>query len=213
MKKVYFISGIGADKRIFSFLDLSFCEPIFIDWITPLKKESLESYALRLRDKIPESDPIVVGISFGGMLAAEMAKADQNIRTIIIASNKTSGEFPGYLRASKYFPVYKWIPGKIIKVSAFSFRWIMGKRRKEQKKVLDEILRDTDMHFVKWAIDSILNWKNEEVPKNIIHIHGTADKLLPYRRVKADYTIEGGTHVMPLERHEEISALLKKLIQ
>ena len=54
MKKVYFISGLGADKRIFSFLDLSFCEPVFIDWITPLKNESLESYALRLRKQIPD---------------------------------------------------------------------------------------------------------------------------------------------------------------
>lgn len=213
MKKVYFISGIGADKRVFSFLDLSFCEPIFIDWIAPIKKESLESYALRLRNKIPESHPIIVGISFGGMLAVEMAKADQNIQPIIIASNKTASEFPGYLRASKYFPLYKWIPGKIIKISAFSFRWIMGSEGKEQKKVLGEIMRDTDMQFVKWAIDSILTWKNEEIPKNIIHIHGTADKLLLYRRVKADYTIKGGTHVMPLEKHEEISALLKKLIQ
>lgn len=213
MKKVYFISGIGADKRVFSFLDLSFCEPIFIDWIAPIKKESLESYALRLRNKIPESHPIIVGISFGGMLTVEMAKADQNIQPIIIASNKTAREFPGYLRASKYFPVYKWIPGKIIKASAFSFRWIMGSEGKEQKKVLREIMRDTDMRFVKWAIDSILNWKNEEVPKNIIHIHGTSDKLLPYSRIKADYTIKGGTHVMPLEKHEEISALLKKLIE
>jgi hypothetical protein len=33
MKKVYFISGLGADKRAFSFLDLSFCEPVFINWI------------------------------------------------------------------------------------------------------------------------------------------------------------------------------------
>ena len=67
---------------------------IFINWIAPLKKESLESYALRLRNYIPEPRPLIIGISFGGMLVTEMAKADSNIKGIIISSNKTSSEFP-----------------------------------------------------------------------------------------------------------------------
>lgn len=104
MQKVYYISGLGADKRAFSFLDLSFCEPVFVDWISPLKKESLKNYALRLRQQINEEHPVVVGVSFGGMLAAEMAKADEQMKVIIIASNKSADEFPAYLRFGKYFP-------------------------------------------------------------------------------------------------------------
>jgi pimeloyl-ACP methyl ester carboxylesterase len=213
MKKVYFISGLGADKRVFSFLDLSFCEPVFIDWIEPLKKESLESYALRLRKIIPESNPVIVGISFGGMLATEMAKADPNIKAIIISSNKTVKEFPKHIRAFKYFPFYKWLPGRMMKKSAYFLKWVLGKNGKEQKKVLLEIIRDTDTGFVKWSITAILSWENKETPKNVIHIHGTADKLLPFRLVKADHTIKGGNHVMPMDSHEEISVLLKDLIQ
>jgi len=212
MKKVYFISGLGADKRVFSFLNLSFCEPVYIDWIEPLKNESLESYALRLRHKIPQTDPIIVGISFGGMLATEMAKADANVKAIIISSSKTADEVPKYLRAGKYFPFYKWMPGRMIKRSAHFIKWVFGKNGKEQKKVYFEIVRDTDTDFVKWAITSILNWKNKEVPKNLVHLHGTADRLLPHRLVKADHLIEGGNHVMPMDSHEEVSALLKKII-
>jgi pimeloyl-ACP methyl ester carboxylesterase len=213
MKKVYFISGLGADKRVFSFLDLSFCEPVYIDWITPAKKEPLESYALRLRNAIPESNPVIVGISFGGMLVTEMAKADQNIHAIIIASSKTAKEFPNYLRAARYFPVYNWIPGKVLKRTAYMAKWVLGKNEKEQKKIILEIIRDTDIDFVKWAVTAILHWKNETIPGNIIHIHGTADKLLPYRLVKADHTIKDGPHVLPLDKYQEISILLKKLIQ
>jgi pimeloyl-ACP methyl ester carboxylesterase len=213
MKKVYFISGLGADKRVFSFLDLSFCEPIYIDWIEPLKKESLESYALRLRNQIPVKHPIVVGISFGGMLATEMAKADSHLKAIIISSNKTADEFPKYLRAGKYFPFYKWMPGKMMKRSAHFIKWVFGKNGTEQKKVYFEIVRDTDPDFVKWAITAILNWKNREIPKNLIHMHGTADRLLPHRYVKADHLIKGGNHVMPMDSHKEVSALLKELIQ
>jgi len=211
MKKVYFISGLGADKRAFSFLDLSFCEPVFINWIKPLEKESLKSYALRLRQQMPEEHPTVVGVSFGGMLATEMAKEDNLMSAIIIASNKSSVEFPGYLRVGKYFPVYKWLPGKLIKNKRI-LNWILGVEKDEQRKLIAAIIADTDPLFLKWAIDAILHWKETSIPPNVKHIHGTADMLLPYRYTKPDHTIEGGTHIMTFYKHKEISDLLCKLI-
>ena len=211
MKKVYFISGLGADKRAFSFLDLSFCEPVFINWIKPLEKESLKAYALRLRQQIPEEHPIVVGVSFGGMLVAEMAKADHLMNAIIIASNKSSVEFPGYLRVGKYIPLYKWVPGKLIKNKRI-LNWMLGVEKDEQRKLIADIIADTDPLFLKWAIEAILHWKETNIPPNVKHIHGTADMLLPYRLTKPDHTIEGGTHTMTLYKHKEISDLLCKLI-
>jgi pimeloyl-ACP methyl ester carboxylesterase len=213
MKTVYFIPGLGADRRVFAFLDLSFCKPVFVEWIEPMKNESLESYALRLRKTIPAKEPIIVGMSFGGMLATEMAKADPNVRAIIIASNKIAGEFPRYLRAAKYFPVYKWLPAPIIKRSAWMIKWVMGRNGKEQKKVVLDIIRDTDISFAKWCMNAILHWNNKDIPRNLVHIHGTADRLLPYRLVKADYTIRGGNHLVPMDKHAETSGLLKKLIE
>jgi pimeloyl-ACP methyl ester carboxylesterase len=211
MKKVYFISGLGADKRAFSFLDLSFCEPHFIEWIKPLEKESLKSYALRLRQQIPEEHPTVVGVSFGGMLATEMAKEDKLMNVIIIASNKSSAEFPAYLRVGKYLPVYKWLPEKLIKNQTV-LNWVLGVEKDEQRKLINAIVADIDPYFLKWAIDAILNWKETSIPDNVKHIHGSADKLLPYRLTKADHTIEGGTHMMTFYKHKEISDLLSKLI-
>ena len=58
----------------------------------------------------------------------------------------------------------------------------------------------------------IVNWKNDVVPENVIHIHGTADKLLPFRYVKADHALIDGEHVMIMDRAEELSALLKSII-
>lgn len=212
MKKVYFISGLGADKRIFSFLDLSFCEPVFIDWLAPLKNESLEKYALRLRQQIPEKAPVIVGISFGGMLSVEIAKADPSVLAIILASNKTKKEFPVYFRAGRYLPLYKWSPAALAKKFTLRTSFILGGTNPEEKKLLHQIIRESDIYFVRWAIRAILHWQNKIIPSNIIHVHGTADKLLPFRFVKADHVIEGGTHVMTLDKHREISELLRQLI-
>lgn len=212
MKKVYFISGLGADKRIFSFLDHQGYEPVFIEWIDPLPDESLESYASRLRHQIPGTAPTVVGISFGGMLLTEMAKHDDSIKGIIIASNKTAAEFPSWLRIGKYLPLYKWSPTGLSKKMMLRNTWILGGIKPEHKKLLHQIIRESDMQFSHWAIGAILRWKNAVVPKNIIHIHGTADKLLPCRLVKADHLVKGGTHVLTMDQHEECSALLHQLI-
>jgi len=212
LKKVYFISGLGADKRAFSFLNLSFCEPVFIEWIKPLENESLQGYALRLKEQITGPEPIVVGVSFGGMLATEIAKTDPAIKAIIISSNKVSKEFPKIYLTGKYLPLYKWIPSGFLKKATIIRSMFFSPIGQNQKKIFQQILNDTDTKFTKWAIFSILNWKNEIIPGNIIHIHGTSDKLLPYRLVKADYTIQKGSHLMIMNHHKEISELLKKLI-
>ena len=212
MKKVYFISGLGADKRAFSFLDLSFCEPVFIEWIKPYKKESLKDYALRLKVQIPDPHPIIIGVSFGGMLATEIAKSDPSAKAIIIASNKTKSEFPKIFLAGKYIPAYQWVPASFLKKATLIRNKFFGPRGEKQKEMFKQILNDTDTNFSKWAIYSILHWENLEIPANLTHIHGTSDKLLPYRLVKADFTIEGGSHLMVMNQHHDISILLKKLI-
>jgi pimeloyl-ACP methyl ester carboxylesterase len=212
LKKVYFISGLGADKRAFSFLDLSFCEPVFIEWIKPLKNESLQGYALRLKEQIKEPGAVIVGVSFGGMLATEIAKTDPISKVIIVSSNKIKDEFPKIFLTGKYLPVYKWLPSVLLKKGTIIRSKFFSPKGEKQKKILLQILRDTDTKFTKWAIYSILHWKNKVTPDNVIHIHGTSDNLLPYRLVKADYAIKNGTHLMIMNQYKEISELLKKLI-
>ena len=212
MQKVHFISGLGANKRAFSFLDISFCTPVHVEWITPLPNESLQAYALRLRATIDEPNPTIVGLSFGGMLATEMAKADASCKVILVASNKTHKEFPFYLKIGKYLPLYKYLPNKSMSKSSRFFGLLLGAKGKEQRATQKLILQESNPVFTKWAISAIMKWQNKIVPKNIIHIHGTADKLLPLYFVQADYFIKGGEHLMVMDKPEEISALLKKLI-
>ena len=212
MQKVYFISGLGADERSFSFLDLSFCEPVFIDWLQPLPKETLINYAIRLRANILEIAPTIVGLSFGGMLVTEMAKADANIKPILISSNKTSTEFPFWLKVGKYFPAYKWVPNFVYKSADARLFWFMGAKGDKQKQAVRNIIKDTNIQFTKWAIEAILNWDNQVVPTNITHIHGTADRLLPYYLAKNTIAIKDGGHLMIMDKADEISKLLLEKI-
>lgn len=210
---VYFIAGLGANKRAFDYLDLSWCTPVFIDWIAPLPGETLVEYALRLRPVITEPNPVIVGVSFGGMLVTEMAKADGSITAIIISSNKTYKEFPAYLRLWKHLPVYKLLNPKLVRSTGGLSCRIMGPQGIKQKETFRKILAETDPKFTVWAIDAILHWHNEIVPPNVTHIHGSGDRLLPAKLVKAHHIINKGRHIMIMDKADEISSLLKKILQ
>ncbi len=211
LKKVYFIPGLGADSRSFNFLDLSFCEPQFVQWLRPNANETLETYALRLFESINDETATIVGLSFGGMLATEIAKIHPQTKVILISSAKTYKEIPGYLRFWRHVPVYKFVTKNSMRMGKLVLT-ILGAKGKEQKLLQLQILQSSNPTFTRWAMDAIVNWRNETVPENVIHIHGTNDKLLPFRNVKAHHVIEKGEHVLVMDRAEELSSVLKHLI-
>jgi pimeloyl-ACP methyl ester carboxylesterase len=213
MQTVYCISGLGADEKVFKFLDLSFVNPVFIKWIEPLQNETLSDYAERLKQQyIHEPDPIIIGLSLGGMIAVEIVKTTPAAKAIIISSAKTKNEIPFYMRMLRYVPLYKILPDTYVKRSVRIQQHFLGAESTTTKSYIKAALKNADANFYKWAIGAIMSWNNTTIPLNTIHIHGTNDKLLQYKFVKADISIEGGGHLMIIENAEEISAIIKKLI-
>ena len=211
--RVYFISGLGADKTVFQLLDLQYCEPVFIDWITPFKHETLQQYALRLKkEKGMEDDAIIVGLSFGGMLATEIAKAFPKARIIILSSAKTKNEIPALYRVGNYVPMYQWLPNGLQKYFMRSYEKMFGVTSTQGKEIYQALIKNADISFNNWAVWALLHWDNMQVPTNLVHVHGTNDKILYYKNVHCDITVANGGHLMVMEQAAEISAMLKKLI-
>jgi esterase/lipase len=210
--KVYFISGLGADEKAFQALDLPDIEKIHLNWTSPLHNESIESYAKRMADRITEENPVIIGLSFGGMMAIEIAKIISVQQIIIISSAKGKMELPPYFSMCRYLPLHKILPLRAISLNEKAMLYIFGTRNEQQKQNLINIINNTVQGFNNWAIDRIVKWKNTEVPKNLVHIHGDADKLLPFRYVKADYTIPNGGHFMIVNQANDISAIIQNLL-
>jgi pimeloyl-ACP methyl ester carboxylesterase len=209
MQEVYFISGLGANEHAFMNLQLPGIKQIHLKWFQPLVKETMESYAKRMSEKITTKDPIIVGLSLGGMVAIEIAKIIPVKKTILISSCKTAKEVPWYFKIGRVLPAHKLIPVSWIAGSYGPIVWFLGAITDEQldrlKKVIDKSLF---YRFDKWAMDAIVKWKNNIIPPNVIHIHGNKDKMLPYKFVKADHTIDGGTHLMVLTKGKKVSEIL-----
>jgi len=211
----YFISGLGADKRIFSKLKLDEkINIIHIDWINPVKNESLATYAERLSKVIDKYQPFaLVGVSFGGMIAVEIAKVLKPITTVIISSTMLSIQLPALYRFAGKLRLLNFIPARLLKSSnKLTQNYYFGIRSSSEKILLSKIIKDTDPYFLKWAIGSILSWENKIKPERIFHIHGTNDKILYSRKATPDFVIENGSHFMVYQNAAEISGIIDKLL-
>ena len=62
--------------------------------------------------------------------------------------------------------------------------------------------------FVRWSLKAVVLWNNTDYPPNIIHIHGTADNIIPPTNVKPDYWVEGGTHIMVYNRSADVNRII-----
>ena len=211
---VYFISGLGADKTVFQKIKLPALYTIsHIEWITPLPDEPLPSYANRLSSQINTQSPFaVVGVSFGGMLAAEIYRQLKPAKTIIISSIWSQKQLPAYLKATGKIKFHNIIPAWFFThVNAVTL-WLFGARTPDEKQLLATIFKNTDVQFMRWAFTAIGNWQSSfiEKPTNVFHIHGTHDRILPLGNMKPDVVIEGGEHLMVYSRADEINLLLEK---
>jgi len=210
MRKIYIFSGLGVDKRVFDNIDFSGLNIAFVDWIDPLKNETFESYAKRI-SKDFESNSILIGLSFGGMLAVEVSKIIRVKKVILIASAKNKNELPKWFLLVGKLKLNRIVPSSLLKTTNFITNWLFGATTSTEKLLLKNIIKDTDLTFLKWAINQIFNWKNLSVAQNCIHIHGTNDRILPAKHLKIDYKIKNGGHFMTVNKAKEIESIIKKL--
>ena len=213
MKNIYVISGLGADERVFHKTNFGNNNVTHIHWVTTLQNESIEAYALRLCTHIHHENPILVGLSFGGMMAMEVAKHMATEKIILISSAKTKYELPKFYRIAGKLNLHKLIPTYFFKSANVFTNWAFSNRSKNDKRILAEMMKDMNMKFLRWSIDKILHWKNETIHNNVTHIHGTADRILPYRNTNDTITINGGPHLMIVTKAAEVNKHLQEILK
>ncbi len=209
--KLYGISGLGADERVFQYLKLN-TEFIPIQWIKPLKNEQIKQYSLRLAKKIDTKEPFgILGLSFGGLVAVEISKKLKPKLTILISTAETKYELKDVYKLIGKSGLVNFIPQNFFLPPKFIANWFFGSKN---KKLLYEIINDTDLSFSKWAVKELLNWDNSEILKNdVLKIGGTKDKLIPQKEKNNVILIQDGTHFMIVDKADMVSKIINKKIK
>lgn len=210
--KVYCISGLGADSSVFELLKID-NPKVCVEWIPSFRWESLSAYAKRLCAQVDTSEPFVLlGVSFGGMLAIEMNKFIQPKRTILITSSARRSELPGWIRLIAKTKLNRIIPTPLFGANPKGLIWFFGVKSELGKKMVTAIAKKSDPIFTKLCIDKVLNWDNEWIPENLVRINASDDSLLPAPKGIESIVIKQAGHFAIIENADEISDRVDQIL-
>ena len=212
---VYFMPGLAASTTIFGHIKLpeDQFEMVFLEWFLPNDKESIESYAKRMNEKILHENPVLIGVSFGGILVQEMAKLIPTNKVIIISSVKSNTEFPPRLKMAKATKVYKILPTQLLANVELLVKYAFGSTIvKKRLKLYEKYLSVRDKKYLDWSIENVLLWPQKSADENTIHIQGDADEVFPIKNIQNCIVVKGGTHIMIINKFKWFNENLPKII-
>ncbi|GGG99785.1 alpha/beta hydrolase [Polaribacter pacificus] len=212
---IYFVPGMAANSKIFEHLSLDKerfdCH--FLEWKIPTSKnEPLAEYAQRMCDEITHENPVLVGVSFGGVLVQEMSKLITTKKIIIISSIKSNNELPNRLKLIDKTKVYKLFPAKFIENLETYIDFFLGDYKQKKVAAYKKFLSVRDVTYLHWAIDALLHWQQRKPLTNTVHIHGSKDEVFPIKHIVDCHTIENGTHAMVLTKAKKITSIIEQAI-
>ena len=210
MKNIYYISGLGADKRVFKNLTINNSNETHIEWLKPLKRENISEYSTRLIQQIDTENPVIlIGVSFGGIIVQEIEKQIKVEKTIIISSVKLSKEFDFLMKLASITKIHKVAPAPFLKwINLLTGDYFFSIKNKEESELLKLIIKETDNEFLLWAVNEIMCWKNENKTSGIIHIQGDKDRIFRNRNIENVKWIKNGGHFMIMNKALEISEII-----
>ena len=206
----YLIPGLGADERVFQFLRLQ-GEVHVLRWLPPqTASETLSHYAARLATVVPGGQACwLVGVSFGGVLALEVAQVRPLARVVLISSFISPKELPWLARVARATGLHHLVPPQLLPWLPRVAQWFFGVKNGREHHLLRQILRDTDPAFTRWAIARLLRWPGRTTPV-ALRIHGTHDRLLPAGAALSQHPLPGG-HLIIISHAIAISRILNQL--
>ena len=205
--------GMGASPKIFEYLKFPvFYEIVFLSWILPFEKEPLSNYAKRMSEFVKHKNPILIGVSFGGILVQEMTKYIKCDKIIIISSIKSRDELSRFMKISSVLGLHRLIPSYLIRNIESLVHLFYGSKMKKKFLLYRKYFTVRDPAYILWAINCIVNWRGIIIENKLIHIHGNIDRIFKIKRIKNPYIKIDGDHAIIITRHEWFNNFLSKKI-
>ncbi|MFO0941646.1 MAG: hypothetical protein U0930_12885 [Pirellulales bacterium] len=211
MTKILLLSGMTPDDRIFHRLLPQLTNAEVVRWIRPIVNESLSEYANRLSRTLTCVEPLIVcGVSFGGIVARELAPLLNAKSCVQIASIASPHEFPPWFRVARLFRATAThgtmkLAGTLSNCFPRRFR---STSTLQMTKLTGEL-----GHWYRWAARAAVNWQPSKLIETVpvFKIHGDRDRTFPLAYTRADHTIHGGGHTIALSHSSLISSIIKQL--
>ena len=213
--RVVLFSGMGADNRLFRSIRIPEVEIVTPDHVEPEPGEKLAQYAARIADGLSiQAEDIVGGISFGGMLAGEIARQRQVTGLILLGT---------CLRPDRLPRSYRWIErlGCFIPDFALScrswrpfVRWRFAPITKDAETCLIEMANRYPAAQIRAFGRMIMDWAGvDDISCPVLSIHGDSDRIIPLKSASSDIILKDAGHAFTLTHAEETTSAIRKFLR
>ena len=209
------ITGFALDRRAFSLMGLPDDVYQTLDLIPVRKGESLREYALRMAGEIGlEPGDVIGGVSLGGMLALEMAKAVDVLGVVVIAS----ATHPRFIRKrfKMWAPIAAWVPEAVIRRIFTLIPRILALQNMlspEGQALLADIMGKFPPSLLKAFPMMIMRWPGCVPPARFRHIHSDGDWLIRPNGDPATLTIlPGRNHLITVSHPQAVRDLVMQAV-
>lgn len=211
---VYFVPGMAANPLIFENIKLpeNQFKMHWLEWLIPVENESISDYSKRMVEKIEHNNVVLIGVSFGGIVAQEMSKQITLRKLIVVSSVKTKHELPKRMKLAKLTKAYKFLPTSLINNIDALAKYTFGESIKKRVSLYRKYLSISDKLYLDWAIKQVVCWEQDKPIPGAIHIHGEKDAVFPHKHLGDCITVKGGTHIMIINKYKWFNENLPKLI-
>ena len=117
------------------------------------KKERIEEYAKRMSEKIQHENPILMGLSFGGIMCIEIAKIIKTHKVILISSVKSFHEIPLWLKLAGKSKLNKFFPLRSFRILEPIQNYNLGIENIDELKLVREYRRNIGQQYTDWAFN------------------------------------------------------------
>jgi len=189
---IYLMPGLAANPKIFEYLSFPDEYQVYpMHFIIPEKEESLSHYTQRLiHEQIKHENPILLGVSFGGMIVQEMSRQIPVKKLILISTVKSNKEFSPFFNKAFEYKLYNFFPSRALAYVELLEKISFPSRFKQKMKLYKKYMDKLPKEYFDWAIKRVLFWNQEEFPTTpFIHIHGENDKVFPVKYINQPVTI------------------------
>jgi len=213
---VYFVPGLASSPLIFEYIKLpeDKFEVTIMEWILPEDRESMRDYSARLaKQYVKHENPVLIGVSMGGLIVQEMCKIIKARKTIIISSVKSNKEFPRRMWFARRTKIYKLFPTRMMQHVEKVNKLFPGNNVvKRRLNLYEKFLGFRDKKYLDWSFEKIIEWDRTEPDPDVIHIHGTDDMVFPSRYIRDYIPVKKGTHIMIINRFSWMNEHLPGII-
>ncbi len=207
-KPLILLPGMMADHRLLADQQDSFPNLI----VPPLPEhhpsDTIASYAEKIADTLRPIGPCVVGgVSFGGIVALELARHLDSPGCILISSIRSPRELPFRFRVLR--PI-SFLPQSAFNALTFGIAGLVRPlmRRGVQRRS-DQMLASP---FFSWATRATLCWKGCDPAIPIGQIHGDADLTFPIELTQPDEAVTGAGHMLVATHSDIVNEFIQQFV-